>query len=205
MGCRQIPAEIWTVLVSPVDGRELRWYPPQPIAFSLIEAKRLCDRAVPRRRRIMGNLSRRENDTYGPQNAQVTLDVVSELWSAVLHSFAAVEAIANDSVDRLAAEAVVTIGKNEDIREVAQPEMVRRLNLNEKLSLVVPLLDAGVQIKGTRPWERYRHLKRLRDDLVHGKERGYDPDPEKRTAYDRLLLGDGDTCARDAFDIVQER
>lgn len=81
--------------------------------------------------------------------------------------------------------------------------MVRRLNITEKLSQAVPMLDTGEPIKGTRPWERYRHLKKLRDDLVHVKSGGYDPSPDAHTAYDRLNLGDGDSCARDAFDIVE--
>lgn len=54
--------------------------------------------------------------------------------------------------------------------------MVRRLGISEKLTLAVPLLPDGENFKGTRPWERYRHLKRLRNDLVHVKQRGYDPD-----------------------------
>ena len=103
------------VLVEPVemdDGRELQWHLPQPVAFSLVEAKKLCDRAAPARRQIVGNLVRRDNGTYMPTNSHRTLDVLSDLWSAVLHSFAAVEAIANDSIDRLPQDAVVTIGKN---------------------------------------------------------------------------------------------
>jgi hypothetical protein len=196
----------WAVLVEPVmmaDERELQWHPPQPVAFSLVEAKRLCDRAVPRRRRIMGSLEKRNNDTFMPQNSRVTLDVISDLWSAVLHSFAAIEAIANDSIDRLPDDATVTIGKKNDTREVPKTEMVRRLNLDEKLGVAVPMLDIGEPIKGRRPWERYLVLKGIRDDLVHVKDRGVDPDRDVRTAYDRLLLGDADTCAQDAFDIVQ--
>lgn len=66
----------WMVIVSPVrmdDGRELQWHPPQPVAFSLVEAKALCDRAVPSRRRIMANLHRRPNDTYDPPNQHAAL------------------------------------------------------------------------------------------------------------------------------------
>lgn len=206
MGGRPLPPGHWVVLVEPVvmdDDRELQWHPPQPVAFSLVEAKKLSDRAVPRRRQIIGSLKRRDNDTYMPQNSRTTLDVISDLWSAVLHSFAAIESIANDSIDRLPADVVITIGKRDDTREISREDMVRRLNLDEKLALVVPMLDIGEQIKGRRPWERYLHLKRLRDDLVHVKDRGVDPDRAVRTAYDRLLLGDADTCARDAFDIVQ--
>jgi hypothetical protein len=196
----------WVVLVEPVEmdyGRELQWHPPQPVAFSLVEAKRLCDRAVPVRRQIVGNLRRRDNDTFEPVNSHRTLDMLSDLWSAVLHSFAAIEAIANDSIDRLPDGAIVTIGKKERTRAVAKDEMVRVLNLDEKFGIAIPMLDIGEAIKGRRPWERYLHLKGLRDDLVHVKDRGVDPDPAVRTAYDRLLLGDADTCAADAFEIVQ--
>ena len=67
------------------------------------------------------------------------------------------------------------------------------------------MLDVGEPIKGRRPWERDLHLKGIRDALVHVKDRGVDPDRAIRTAYDRLLLGDADTCAKDALDIVQAR
>lgn len=109
-----LPPGHWIVAVSPVfmdDERELQWHPPQPVAFSLVEAKRLCDRAVPRRLGIIGNLESRSNGTYQPTNQHKALDVVADLWSAVLHSFAAVEAIANDSIDQLPPDAVVTIGR----------------------------------------------------------------------------------------------
>lgn len=197
----------WITLVSQVtmdDERQLDWHPPQPVAFSLVEAHKLVRRAVPKRRNIIDNLKRRTNDAYGPQNSHRTLDVIADLWSAVLHSFAAVEAIANDSIDRLPNDAVITIGRKDDTREIEKSDMVRALNISEKLSQAVPLLDIGEQTKGTRPWERFVHLKRLRDDLVHVKDpRGSTPDPQTRTAFDRLMLGDGDTCARDAFEIVQ--
>ena len=139
-------------------------------------SKQVCDRAVPVRRQIVGNLRRRDNDTFEPANSHRTLDMLSDLWSAVLHSFAAIEAIANDSIDRLPDDAIVTIGKKERTRSVAKDEMVRVLNLDEKFGPAVPMLDIGEPIKGRRPWERYLHLKGLRDDLVHVKDRGVDPD-----------------------------
>ena len=39
----------WVLNVSPAtmrDGRQLRWYPPQPVAFALIEAKRMSGQHV---------------------------------------------------------------------------------------------------------------------------------------------------------------
>jgi hypothetical protein len=48
----------------------------------------------------------------------------------------------------------------------------------------MPQIDVGEPIKGRRPWERYLHLRGIRDDLVHVKDRGVDPDRAVRTAYD---------------------
>jgi hypothetical protein len=35
------------------------------------------------------------------------------------------------------------------------------------------------------------------------KERGYDPDPDVLTAYDRLMVGEGDRCVEDAQAVVE--
>lgn len=201
-----LPPGHWAVAVEPVlmdDGRELQWLPPVPVAFSLVEAKRLSDRGVPRRKSVVGNLRRRDNGTYGPTNPQRALDVVADLWSAVLHSAAAIESIANESIDQLPDDAVVEIGKKDRTEQITKPDMVRRLNLAEKLSKAIPMLDTGEQIKGTHAWEQYLRIVDIRDALVHVKDRGIDTDPEIRTAYDRLLLGEADTCAKDSFDVVQ--
>ena len=199
-----LPHGTWVVVMSPValsDGRQLAWHPPQRVAFSLVEARKLCRRAAPKRRNIMGSLVRRPDDdrAYMPANSRAALDVVTDLWSAVLHSMAAIEAAANGLIDGLPDGTTVPRGDGE---VVSKERMVRRLNLDEKLSLVVPLAG-GPMIKGTRPWELYVRVKGLRDDLVHVKEDHYDPDPEVRSAYDRLLVGDADDCAGDAFAVVQ--
>jgi hypothetical protein len=185
------------------DGRELRWYPPQSVAFALIEAKRFRDRGVTSREAIMGALVARPDGAWAPADPSQTLDCVSDLHVAVLYAFTAVESLANHSIDQLEDDATVQV-ENWKGEEVAVPksEMVRRLGISEKLSRVVPMLDDGVNIKGTRTWERYRHLKGLRDELVHVKERGYTPDPQQLTAYDRLLLGDADPCVEDAVAVV---
>ena len=119
---------------------------------------------MPARRQIVGNLVRRDNGTYMPTNSHRTLDVLSDLWSAVLHSFAAVEAIANDSIDRLPRDAVVTIGKKDRTRDVPQEDMVRTLNLDEKFGLAVPR-SCGRSNPGETPEARGRR-RSLRDRVA---------------------------------------
>jgi hypothetical protein len=198
----------WVLNVSPArmeDGRELGWYPPQPVALGLLEAEALPRSRSQGARSIMSDLEPREDGRWGwpPAKAPQMIDFVSDLQVAVLYAFTAIESLANHSIDQLddAATIDVTTAKGE-AKQLPKAEMVRRLSISDKLSRVVSMLDDGINIKGTGPWERYRHLKRLRDELVHVKERGYSPDPEELTAYDRLLLGQGDGCVEDAIAVV---
>jgi hypothetical protein len=202
-----LPPGTWMVRVSPVARKgepELQWHPPQPVAFSLVEAKKLARRAAKRRRSIMGSLIGRSNGTLQPANTREALDVIADLRSAVLHSFAAIEAMANAMIDRLPPETIVQVGKPKDARPVAQPDLIW-LKIEEKLRYVVPICEGGVDVveRDDNAWRGFKELEKLRDALVHTKEDGYDPDPDVRTAYDQLILGDGDDCWRQALDLVQ--
>jgi hypothetical protein len=201
----EVVGEQWATVVSPVtmdDGRLLNWHSPQPVTFNLVEAKRRRDRGESRRRAIMGNLRARKNGSVGPDNPSAALNCLADLAAAVLFAFTAVESLANHAIDMLPATTTVTIGRKGREADIAKDEMVRRLNLDEKLKLVLPLIDGGRNLAGTAAWERYLHLKGLRDALVHVDRRGYAADPAERTAYDRLMLGDGDSCVDDALGII---
>lgn len=185
------------------DGRLLYYHPPQPVAFNLIEAKRHRDRGAPQRRQILGNLKREGEDRYSPQNSHAVLDCLSDLVGAVLHAFTAIESLANHSIDQLPDEASIEIERGGGVVTISKSEMVRRLSISEKLELAVPLLPDGESTKGTQPWERFVHLKRLRDDLVHVKERGYSTNPDVPSAYGKLMLGEGDACVEEAVALVR--
>jgi hypothetical protein len=66
----------------------------------------------------------------------------------------------------------------------------------------VPQLPDGHATKGTAAWGRFVHLKRLRDALVHVKERGYSTDPDKPSVYGQLMHGTGDDCVEEAVALV---
>jgi len=193
----------WLVIVSPValaDGRRLVWQSPQPVAFNLLEAKRHRDPGVRQRRQIMGNLVTRADGGVEPQNARAAIDCLAKLATAVLFSFTAVESIANYAIESLPDGQIVTLAKD---RRVPKEKLVASLGIDEKFKRVVPLAEGGKSIAGTSAWKRYRELKFLRDELVHVKDRGYDPNPNARTAYDGLMVGEGDHCVEDAKAIVE--
>jgi hypothetical protein len=196
----------WMIAMSPVrmpDGQVLAYHPPQPVAFNLVEAKRHRDRGVKQRRAILGNLKMPDaNGHRRPQNSAAVIDCLSDLVSAVLHAFAAIECLANHSIDQLDDGATVEVERQGVPVTVGKADMVRRLSIGEKLELAVPLLPDGHPTKGTSAWGKFVHLKRLRDELVHVKERGYSNDPDKPTAYSQLLLGAADDCVEEAVALV---
>jgi hypothetical protein len=193
-----LPAGTWVTVVSPVNmevGGMLMWHPPQPVAFNLIEAKRYRDRGARRRVTIMSKVKRRPDGTVGPENPRAVIDCLSDLQAAVLFAFTALESLANHAIEMLDDDATV-VRKGAVIGKAA---MTRDLGIDDKFKLVIPQVTGGVRIAGNATtWGRYRALKFLRDELLHVKERGYAPDPNERTAYDRLIMGEGDRCVEDA-------
>lgn len=201
MGDEELPPDSWVVAVSPVDledGRRLMWEAPQPVTFNLVQAKRLQRRAVRTRRNIMGNLVARRDGTYMPLNSSRAIDCLADLAAATWFSFTAIESLANHAIEMLDDDVVI----ERRGRAIAKQDLVRELGIDDKLKRVVPMVKGGVSISGTRAWEKYRNLKSLRDELLHVKRRGYDPDPSERTAYDRLMVGDADSCADDALAVI---
>jgi hypothetical protein len=197
-----LPPGHWVLVVSPVnmdDGVKLMWHPPQPVTFNLIEAKRYGDRGVASRRSIMGNLTARPDGGYEPLNGHAALDCLSDLSAAILFAFTAIESLANHAIDMLPDGASLT----RKGKAVAKDDMVRGLGVDDKLKRVMPMVEGGMHIAATATWGRYLKLKFLRDELLHVKERGYDPDPDERTAYDRLMVGEGDECVAHAVEVVQ--
>jgi hypothetical protein len=101
MDGEDLPPDTWIQVLSPVkmeDERELAWYPPHPVAFSLVEAKSFRDRGVRSRLKIMGNLKKRDGtDAYRPANSTSAIDCIRDLQTAVLLAFTAIESFANQS------------------------------------------------------------------------------------------------------------
>ena len=52
-------------------------------------------------------------------------------------------------------------------------------------------------------WERFVHLRRLRDELVHVKKSGYAGEKDNPQVYGRLLRGDGDSAVQDAARLIE--
>ena len=188
------------------DGNVLSFHAPSIPAFYLLTAKELRDQGEPERQRALETIrpSRGPNDwsDMDVRDDSLAMDAVGKLASAVILSAAAIEAYANEAIDRLDPAATVTIERRGEEVDVNQPELVRRLRLDEKLDLVAPLVSGQASIKGTRPWELFKRLNELRGEVVHVKARGRTDDPDIPSALGRLLLGEGSNCVEDAAAVI---
>jgi hypothetical protein len=203
MDGQELPPGHWVLVVSPVnlpDGRRVMLPSAQPVSFNLFQAKIHRDRGAKLRRSIMGNLEARPDGAYMPQNAARVMDCIGDLSAAVLFSFTAIESLANHAIEMLPEDFTLERKGHEIPRE----DLALALGTDDKLKLVLPRVDGGHHIAGdAKVWERYKTLKFLRDELLHVKRRGYSPDPDEPSEYDRLMLGEADNCVEDAVAVVE--
>ena len=127
------------------------------------------------------------------------IDCVFDLQTAVLCSFLAIESLANHAIETLPTGTTITVKS----KAYDKGAMVRWMSTDDKYKRVFRLLPDGRRIAGTATWTRYLALKDLRDELVHIKERGLKNDADDPSAYDRLMLGQADTCVEDAISVVE--
>jgi hypothetical protein len=184
------------------DGSIVWFQSPMAPAFKLLTARSLLASGERKRQRALATTRRRGEDAE-ISNTPKLLDALADLIAAVLLSFTAIESYANEAIDRLNDDATVMIRRRASEVLVGKADMARSLGIEEKLDLVVPKLTRRPSIKGSTPWERFKYLKRLRDDLVHLKERGYSTDPDKPSEFGRLLRGDAVSCVADTVAIFE--
>ncbi len=188
------------------DGKVLAFHATSVPAFYLLTARGLRDQGEQERQTVMATIKPSplpdDHSDLDISDDSLAMDALGKLASAVILSAAAIEAYANEAIDRLDPAATVTIKRRNKQSEVPQADLVRRLRLDEKLDLVAPLVSGQASIKGTRPWELFKKLNELRGDVVHVKARGRTNDPDIPSVLGRLLLGEGSHCIEDAVTII---
>jgi hypothetical protein len=207
----------WAVVVSPVelsDGRVLAFHGPQVVAFNLFEAHAYAERGRKARLKLLANLSRRDDGWFALPDPRKGLDTVRDLAAAVLFAFTALEGLGNHTIDQLPADATIEFkGSEGELVVVPRDRMERNLSVSQKLDLVIPKFTGQPSLKGDTIWRDFVRLRRLRDGLVHPKNRGSNPidssdgepgpDPGNPGIYGMLMRGDADSCADDAIALVR--
>jgi hypothetical protein len=189
-------------VVARLDGDLFTFYSPEVVSFNLIEASKRLRRAERLRHQALAQRLGLPNGPDRLSNVTAMLDCLSEATTAVLLSFAAIEGMANLSIDGLSESAEIILSRRGIDVVIVKENMVRRLSIAEKLDLIVPMVTGKASVKGTQAWQDFVFLRRLRDELVHIRL-GPQSDPDKPSAYARIMTGDASDCVQRAANLVR--
>ena len=203
-----VTEETLIVVIEPItlpSRAELWFQSPHIQPFHLIEAKRLRDDAEPKRLASVTKTVRTPDGSLRPVSPGAVFDALHGLAVSVILCAVAIEAYANDAIRRLPDDSMLEVmtrvgGKTIPVMR-GKPDM-DRLRIGEKLTRVVPLLTGRDSIKGSKAWQDFRRINRLRNDLVHMKPEVRN-DPEKPSPFGRLLLGEASTAPEDAAAVIE--
>ena len=104
--------------------------------------------------------------TY-PEDHKMLFDWFQLAAAEIIFSFTAIEAFANENIPT-SFEYDWTTSKKEIVK-LKGSEIERSVHLDEKLKLVLPKAHSVKNPAGTKAWEQYKNLSRVRDRLVHLK------------------------------------
>lgn len=200
--------ETFAIVVEPIrldSGDMLMFQSPFVPPFYLMTAKAYRDRAEPRRLETITATATTPDGTLRPKNAKQGFDALEGLALAVIVSAAAIESHVNDMIGRLPDDAMVEVPTRLSGKTVAvmrNKAAMDWLPISDKLSRAAPLLHGADSIKGTVAWQKYKRLFRIRNSLVHPRREAVN-DPEKPSAFGRLLGGEGSRAPEDAADVIE--
>ena len=122
-----------------------------------------------------------------PDDQKDLFDFLEELISHVVFSFTALEAFANEVIPE-SFTYTFAVEKSGDKRTYGKDEIERRINLGEKLGVVLPEIFKMPTPKGGAVWEKYKKIKKARDRIIHLKSIDKRPSgPEDETIWGTLL------------------
>lgn len=102
-----------------------------------------------------------------PEDHTSLFDYLQEFAAEVIFSFTALEAFANECIP--AGFSYDLKNAKSEATTITGSEIERRVSLDEKLKCVLPAAHNIPNPAGTKAWQGFRHLKQVRDRLVHLK------------------------------------
>jgi hypothetical protein len=196
------------ILIEPVrlaSGDDLYFQSPFVVPFYLLKAKALRDSAEPKRLEAVEKTVETPDGTLRPRDPSNAFDALEDLALSVILAVAAIETHANDMIGRLPEDAMLEVPTRlggQTVAVMRNKAAMDRLPLGVKISHAAPLLNGQASIKGTAAWQKFRHLARLRNALVHVRRVAVN-DPLKPSAFGRLMAAEGSTAPEDAAAVIE--
>lgn len=137
-----------------------------------------------------------------PDNQAPLFDFFEKLISHVVFSFTSIESFANESIPK---DFKYSFKKKKTGEEITygKNDIERWINLDEKLSEVLPSIFSVKTPKGTKVWEKYKKLKETRDRIIHLKSVDQKASgPDDKTIWGILLRAHSIPFCNHAHEII---
>jgi hypothetical protein len=136
-----------------------------------------------------------------PDDSGPLFDFFQNSMAHIVFSFTAIEAFANEVIPRDFQYTSRRKGKPDVI--LAKPDIERDINLDEKLSAVLPSVFSLPSPKGKKVWEKFKTIKKFRDRLVHLKSMDLKSSgPDVETIWGTMLKTHGHAWCDDAHAVI---
>ena len=122
-----------------------------------------------------------------PDDHKLLFDFFEFMMSQIIFAYSAIQAFANVSIPR---EFIYRDKRSykKCVEEYDKEQLERNVSLDVKLDKVLPEIFNVNTPSGTKVWENYQHLKKLRDRLVHLKSNDMTASgPEIKTIWGDLI------------------
>lgn len=158
---------------SDAKGRNVGFTTPSAVALALSLAMKAANQA----RELQKQIKHSEVvSPFGPgtsvtyESTTALFDYFEECMTVLAFSFQALEAHCNETIS---ANVTGTYGLSRDkgMRTVTADELERVANTEEKLGTILPAVLGFPTPRGTRIWNDFVELKRMRDATIHIKSR----------------------------------
>jgi hypothetical protein len=138
--------------------------------------------------------------TY-PEDHGLLFDFFQELAAEVIFSFSAIEAFANENIpDDFV---YPTQDRSKNAISLVKPDIERHVMLDEKLKRVLPQARGIPSPAGTKPWQEFKELKKVRDRLIHLKSLDRKSSgPEHQTIWGLMLIDRKKNFAEIAINVI---
>lgn len=178
---------------------------PSPMAMALNIASNAAAAALSFRSQIVFQ------NTVSPLGRvkSVTQETIPHLFDffercmiAVTFSFQALEAFSNQAI-QARVKGTYQVQRKTGPKDLSADELEREIATEEKLSNILPNLYRVKSPKGTKAWERFIKLKRVRDSTIHLKKRDSQSTLDMESLYFQFLNHDAKEFPKAALSMIE--
>ncbi len=139
--------------------------------------------------------------TY-PENHRMLFDFFELMISQIIFSYSAIEAFANISIPKDFIYRTKR-GDKKFIEEYDKDQVERNVSLDNKLDKILPIVFKVKTPTGTKHWDNYQNIKKLRDRLIHLKSNDTKANgPDVKTIWGDLIRNKPINFSKQAHQII---